>query len=54
MQLEMEKPLCTKDFADTIESLSTESGGKLIFPAGTWLTGPFELRSNINLYLELD
>ena len=50
----MEKPLCTKDFADTIESLSTESGGKLIFPAGTWLTGPFELRSNINLYLEMD
>ena len=48
------KTLCTKAFSDSIESLSTKGGGKLIVPAGVWLTGPIELKSNINLYLEMD
>ena len=27
-------------------------GGRVIVPAGLWLTGPIELKSNLNLYLE--
>ncbi|SHE74116.1 Polygalacturonase [Dysgonomonas macrotermitis] len=35
-----------------IEKLSTEGGGTLFFPAGTYLTGPIVLKSNITLDIE--
>lgn len=35
-----------------IERCSREGGGRVIIPAGTWLTGPITLRSNVNLHLE--
>ncbi len=44
--------LNTKAFAKAIASLSEKGGGKLIVPAGVWLTGPIVLESNINLHLQ--
>jgi polygalacturonase len=47
------KTLCTKAFTNAIEALSKEGGGKLLVPPGVWFTGPIELKSNINLHLEV-
>jgi len=47
------KTLCTEAFAKAIEALSSQGGGKLLVPAGVWLTGPIVLKSNINLHLEM-
>ncbi len=44
--------LCTKAFADAIEAVSKKGGGKVVVPRGIWLTGPIQLKSNINLYTE--
>ena len=44
----------TKVFSETIEQASKKRSGKVIVPAGTYLTGPIRLRSNINLHLEKD
>jgi polygalacturonase len=44
--------LNTKAFEKAIEDCSKNGGGKVIVPAGIWLTGPIYLKSNINLYLE--
>jgi polygalacturonase len=44
--------LNTAAFEKAINKLSREGGGKLVVPPGIWLTGPIELRSRINLYLE--
>ena len=44
--------LNTKAFADAIEFLSRQGGGKLIIPPGIWLTGPIILKSNIELHAE--
>jgi polygalacturonase len=44
--------LCTKAFADAIETLSKKGGGKLIIPRGTWYTGPITLKSNIELHAQ--
>ena len=46
------KTLNTKAFADAIESCSKAGGGRVLVPAGAWLTGPIHLKSNINLCLE--
>lgn len=35
-----------------ITTASEAGGGNVIIPAGVWLTGPIELKSNINLHLE--
>ena len=35
-----------------IKKLSKQGGGHVIIPAGTWLTGPIRLYSNIDLHLE--
>ena len=45
--------LCTDAFAKAIEVLNQKGGGHLIVPAGVWLTGPIELKSNIDLHLEM-
>lgn len=39
-------------FAKAIEACSKAGGGKVVVPAGIWLTGPIQLKSNINLHLE--
>lgn len=36
----------------TIKKCHDEGGGRVIIPAGTWLTGPITLLSNVNLHLE--
>ena len=35
-----------------IDRCSKEGGGRVVIPAGTWLTGPITLKSNVNLHLE--
>jgi polygalacturonase len=42
----------TEAFKKAIEDLSKKGGGKLVVPRGIWLTGPIELKSNINLHVE--
>lgn len=42
----------TEAFRKAIEDLSKKGGGKLVVPRGMWLTGPIELKSNINLHIE--
>jgi polygalacturonase len=42
----------TKAFADAIQTCAKGGGGRVIVPAGIWLTGPIRFESNINLYLE--
>lgn len=42
----------SKAFKKAIEEAYGAGGGKITVPAGIWLTGPIELKSNINLYLE--
>ena len=42
----------TKAFADAIDDVSENGGGKVIIPRGIWLTGPIVLKSNINLHAE--
>ena len=44
--------LCTEAFAKAIDALAQKGGGRLVVPQGVWLTGPIELKSNINLHLE--
>jgi polygalacturonase len=43
---------CTKIVNALIDSLSGRGGGTLFFPAGTFLTGPIIMKSNITLYLD--
>lgn len=40
----------TKAFAAAIAAASEAGGGTVVIPAGIWLTGPIELKSNIRLY----
>lgn len=42
----------TQAINNAIKKCSENGGGKVIVPAGIWLTGPIKLQSNINLYLE--
>ena len=46
------KTLNTEIIAKAIASLAKRGGGKLVIPAGLWLTGPVRLQSNIELHLE--
>lgn len=41
----------TAALASAIASLDKLGGGRVLVPAGTWLTGPIHLRSNIELHL---
>ncbi|MDH7605130.1 MAG: glycoside hydrolase family 28 protein [Melioribacter sp.] len=41
----------TEAFAKAIDACSKSGGGKVIVPAGLWLTGPISLKSNVNLHL---
>jgi polygalacturonase len=44
--------LNTKAFADAIDAVSKRGGGKVVIPAGIWLTGPILLKSNLELHAE--
>ncbi|MBN1820339.1 MAG: glycoside hydrolase family 28 protein [Prolixibacteraceae bacterium] len=44
--------LNTQAFADAIEDVTKKGGGKVVIPAGIWLTGPVILKSNLELYTE--
>ncbi len=41
----------TETIQKAIDELSQKGGGKLIVPSGTWVTGPINLKSNINLHI---
>ncbi len=43
--------LNTEAIQKAIDELSARGGGRIIFPDGIWLTGPIELKSNIDLNL---
>ncbi|MBA7691602.1 Exo-poly-alpha-D-galacturonosidase [subsurface metagenome] len=42
----------TEAFAGAIKACADARGGRVVVPAGIWLTGPIQLKSNINLHLE--
>lgn len=42
----------TRALNEAIAQASADGGGRVIIPAGIWLTGPIELKSNIDLHLE--
>jgi len=44
--------LNTSAFANAIQAVSEQGGGKVIIPAGIWLTGPIILKSNLELHAE--
>lgn len=46
------KTLCSAAIAKGIETLAAQGGGRLVFPAGVWLTGEIVLKSNIALHTE--
>ncbi|MCX6335234.1 MAG: glycoside hydrolase family 28 protein [Bacteroidia bacterium] len=46
------KVKCTKIISDIISDLSSKGGGTLFFPAGTYLTGPIIMKSNITLWAD--
>jgi polygalacturonase len=46
------KTLATAAFAKAIAACAQAGGGHVNVPAGTWLTGPIELKSNIDLHTE--
>lgn len=41
----------TKAINDAISNCSKKGGGVVLVPAGLWLTGPIELKSNVNLHI---
>lgn len=44
--------LNTDAFAKAIDAVHEKGGGKVIVPAGIWLTGPIVMKSNVNLFTE--
>ncbi|QEC53776.1 polygalacturonase [Anseongella ginsenosidimutans] len=42
---------CTGAFAAAIRACNEAGGGRVVVPAGKYLTGPIHLKSNVNLYL---
>lgn len=44
--------LNTEAFNKALENCANQGGGRVIVPAGIWLTGPIQFKSNIDLHLE--
>ena len=44
--------LCTDAFKKGIAELTKRGGGRLTIPEGIWLTGPIQMKSNIELHLD--
>jgi polygalacturonase len=42
---------CTEAFRKAIETCNREGGGRVVVPAGNFLTGPIHLKSNVNLHV---
>lgn len=47
-----EKTLNTQAIAKAIDACSKAGGGHVVIPAGTWQTGPIEMKSNVDLHVE--
>jgi len=45
---------CTEAFKKAISAASQAGGGRVVVPAGSFLTGAIHLKSNINLYVSQD
>ncbi len=45
---------CTAAFAGAIAACNQAGGGRVVVPAGRFLTGPIHLRSNVNLHVTRD
>ncbi|TCD12954.1 glycoside hydrolase family 28 protein [Pedobacter frigidisoli] len=46
--------LNTQSINKVIAAVSQKGGGVVLIPSGLWLTGPIELKSNVNLHLKRD
>lgn len=46
--------LNTRSINQAITACSKKGGGVVLIPGGIWLTGPIEMKSNINLHIERD
>jgi len=46
------KTVCTEAIAEAIDACAQKGGGRVVIPAGEFLTGAIHLRSNVNLHLE--
>jgi polygalacturonase len=46
------KTLNTQAFAKAIDACSKAGGGHVIIPAGSWLTGPIQMKSNLDLHVD--
>ena len=44
--------VCTEAFKKAISQLTKQGGGRLNVPEGVWLTGPIQLKDNIELHLD--
>lgn len=44
--------VCTDAFEEAIANLSVIGGGRVVVPAGLWITGPVELQSHVDIHLE--
>ncbi|HZB46059.1 MAG TPA: glycosyl hydrolase family 28-related protein, partial [Pyrinomonadaceae bacterium] len=42
---------CTEAFRKAIDACAKAGGGRVVVPAGTFLTGPIHLKSNVNLHV---
>ena len=45
---------CTRAFRDAIAACSKAGGGRVVVPAGRFLTGPIHLKNNVNLHVTKD
>lgn len=45
------KVINTKAIAKAITACNKEGGGRVVIPAGEWLTGPIHFKSNVDLHL---
>lgn len=46
------KTFCTEAFQKAIQACAEQGGGRVVVPAGKFLTGAIHLESNVNLHLE--
>jgi polygalacturonase len=44
--------LNTETINNAINTISKKGGGVVLVPKGIWLTGPIELKSNVNLHIQ--
>ena len=42
----------TEAIRAAIDAVASQGGGKVVFPAGNWLTGPIHFKNNVEIHLE--